>query len=250
VTEAEWLACADGSALWHHLIQGGVSARKERLYAVACCRRVEHLLPAAAAAHLRLIEACERFADGLATADDLRAAADAAGAVSDASGAGQTPEERAGGAGALHAHAAAGLGPELDPDLKYTAAAAVASFRSGPVPAGDPSSEEYTRTEEYRRHQARFLECWDDELAAQAGLVRDLFGNPFRPVAFDPAWRSPTAVVLAQAMYDGRDFAAMPVLADALQDAGCEQQDVLGHCRGGGEHVRGCWVVDHVLGRG
>jgi Imm-5 like putative immunity protein len=82
-----------------------------------------------------------------------------------------------------------------------------------------------------------------------ATLLRDIFGNPFRPVAFDPAWRTPTAVALAQRMYDERDFAALPVLADALQDAGCEHPDVLEHCRGGGEHVRGCWVVDLVLGK-
>jgi hypothetical protein len=84
----------------------------------------------------------------------------------------------------------------------------------------------------------------------QADLVRDISGHPFRPVEFSPSRASPAAVALAQGMYDSRDFAAMPVPADALQDAGCERQDVLGHCRGGGEHVRGCWVVDHVLGRG
>jgi hypothetical protein len=87
------------------------------------------------------------------------------------------------------------------------------------------------------------------EVAAQAALLRDVFGNPFRPVAFSPAWRTPTAVALAERMCESRDFLALPVLAVALQDAGCEHPDVLGHCRGGGEHVRVCWVVDLVLGR-
>jgi hypothetical protein len=81
-------------------------------------------------------------------------------------------------------------------------------------------------------------------------LLKCVFGNPFRPIAFDPDWRTSTAVTLARQMYEGRDFAAMPILADALQDAGCDHPDVLAHCRGGGPHVRGCWVVDLVLGKG
>ena len=81
------------------------------------------------------------------------------------------------------------------------------------------------------------------------GIVRDIFGNPFRPAAFDPAWRTPTAVALASGMYESRDFGAMPILADALQDAGCDSDEVLGHCRGPGPHVCGCWVVDLVLGK-
>ncbi|MBX9623053.1 MAG: hypothetical protein K2X82_04490 [Gemmataceae bacterium] len=79
--------------------------------------------------------------------------------------------------------------------------------------------------------------------------VRDLFGNPFRPVAFEPDWRTGSAVALARGMYDARDFAHLPILADALEDAGCDHPDVIGHCRDpDGVHVRGCWVVDGVLG--
>jgi hypothetical protein len=80
-------------------------------------------------------------------------------------------------------------------------------------------------------------------------LVKDIFGNPFRPVAFEPAWRTSNTIGLAERMYDSRDFATMPILADALEDAGCDHPDVLAHCRGGGPHVRGCWVVDLVLGK-
>ena len=80
-------------------------------------------------------------------------------------------------------------------------------------------------------------------------LFRDLFGNPFRPVTFLPAWRTDTAVTLARQMYDAREFSAMPILADALQDAGCDDPDILDHCRREGPHVRGCWVVDLVLGK-
>jgi hypothetical protein len=83
-----------------------------------------------------------------------------------------------------------------------------------------------------------------------ADLLRDIIGNPFRAVTFSPDWRTSTAVQLARQMYDSRDFAPMPILADALQDAGCEQADVLAHCRDpGAVHVRGCWVVDLVLGK-
>jgi hypothetical protein len=81
------------------------------------------------------------------------------------------------------------------------------------------------------------------------GLVREVFGNPFRPVTFSPSWCTDTAVALALQMYESRDFGAMPILADALHDAGCDSEDILAHCRDDGPHVRGCWVVDLVLGK-
>jgi hypothetical protein len=83
----------------------------------------------------------------------------------------------------------------------------------------------------------------------QCRLLRDIFGNPFRPVTFSSEWRTDTVLTLARQMYASRDFGAMPILADALQDAGCENDDILNHCRGPGPHVRGCWVVDLVLGK-
>ena len=80
-------------------------------------------------------------------------------------------------------------------------------------------------------------------------LVQCIFGNPFHPAAFDPDWRTSTVVSLVQQMYNSRDCALMPILGDALQDAGCDSGDILAHCRGDGPHVRGCWVVDLVLGK-
>jgi hypothetical protein len=81
-------------------------------------------------------------------------------------------------------------------------------------------------------------------------LIRCFFGNPFRPVSFDAEWRTSTAVLLAKQMYESRDFSTMPILADALQDAGCDNADILNHCRdANGTHVRGCWVIDLVLGK-
>jgi hypothetical protein len=80
--------------------------------------------------------------------------------------------------------------------------------------------------------------------------LRCIVGNPFRPVSFNASWRTSTALAIAQGMYESRDFGAMPILADALQDAGCDKEDVLNHCRAvDGVHVRGCWVVDLVLGK-
>jgi hypothetical protein len=87
------------------------------------------------------------------------------------------------------------------------------------------------------------------EQANQVGVLRDVIPNPFRPVAFAPEWRTGTALVLTRQMYESRDFFAMPILADALQDAGCDNEDILTHCRGEAPHVRGCWVVDLVLGK-
>jgi hypothetical protein len=85
----------------------------------------------------------------------------------------------------------------------------------------------------------------------QVEILRDVVCNPFRPVFFSGKWRTDTAVTLAQQMYESSDFAAMPILADALQDAGCDNEYILDHCRDPNQvHVRGCWVVDLVLGKG
>ena len=87
------------------------------------------------------------------------------------------------------------------------------------------------------------------ESEAHVALVREVFGNPFRPIDIAP-WRTDTAVSLAKQMYEAREFGAMSILADALQDAGCDNDEVLNHCRDAKPaHVRGCWVVDGVLGK-
>jgi len=113
-------------------------------------------------------------------------------------------------------------------------------------------------------YAARSINGYSDQCAAQAHrsgaiphvnfpidttFLRDIFGNPFRPVAADPAWLTPTAVSLAAAIYEDRAFDRLPVLADALEEAGCTNAAVLLHCRQPSEHVRGCWVVDLVLGK-
>jgi hypothetical protein len=88
----------------------------------------------------------------------------------------------------------------------------------------------------------------------QSQLVRDLFGNPYRPAKVDACpkwltWREGTVRRVAQAIYDDRTFDQLPILADALEDGGCDNADILNHCRQPGPHVRGCWVIDLLLGK-
>jgi hypothetical protein len=99
-----------------------------------------------------------------------------------------------------------------------------------------------------------------------AWYLHELFGNPFRPVEVKPDWLTSTVVALANGVYDERAFDRLPILADALQDAGCDSDSVLSHCREvkgwevppgarlfselPGPHARGCWVVDLLLGKG
>jgi hypothetical protein len=87
-----------------------------------------------------------------------------------------------------------------------------------------------------------------EELEAQAVLVREVVGNPYRPVTIKPEWRTATVMTLARQMYAAEEFSAMPILADALQDAGCDNDALLTHCRDPNQpHVRGCWVIDLLL---
>ena len=94
--------------------------------------------------------------------------------------------------------------------------------------------------------------AWAEERKAQAIYLRCIFGNPFRPVAVNPAWLAwgdRTVPRIARAICNERAFDLMPILADALEDAGCTDPILLDHCRQPGEHVRGCWVVDLLMGR-
>jgi hypothetical protein len=87
---------------------------------------------------------------------------------------------------------------------------------------------------------------------AQATIVRDIFPNPFRPVTLSPdllKWNNSLLARLAQPIYDCWAFERLPILADALEEAGCTDPEILGHCRQSGEHVRGCWLIDILLGK-
>jgi hypothetical protein len=97
----------------------------------------------------------------------------------------------------------------------------------------------------------RFHQEWKARQAAHADWLRDIFGNPFRTVTIDPGWLAfaDNAVPrIARAIYEERAFVRMPILGDALEEAGCNERALLDHCRQGGEHVRGCWLIDDLLG--
>jgi hypothetical protein len=87
------------------------------------------------------------------------------------------------------------------------------------------------------------------EAQAQCRILRDIMGNPFRPVKCNRAWRTSRTVTLAQNIYDDLAFDRLPVLADAIEETGCHDADILAHCRGTGPHSRGCWVVDLILAK-
>ncbi len=215
MTEQEWSECEDPRPMWEHL-SGGQSARKTRLFVCACCRRVWDLLTDERSRHA--VAEAERYADGLSGPEALRAARRKADAAY------QWSRKKHGTACANFIGAA---------HLALQATASALRF--------DPREDEFLRGVQERKELT--------ERKARSGLTREIFGNPFRPVTVKADWLSSTVVGLAQAIYDERAFDRMPILADALEDAGCTDGDVLGHGRQPGEHVRGCWVVDLVLGK-
>ena len=230
MTESEWLACTDPQPMLEFL-RDRASDRKRRLFTCACCRRVWEALTDERSRSA--VEAAERYADGLAGRGELAAKAEA-------------------GASAASAAASARAREAVVSPVPHVTQAALAA-------TGE-------RAEQAMRADATIWAAWatseaarvpDQERRHQCALLRDLFGAvPFRPVTASPAWRTPQVVALAQAAYDQRelpsgtlDGARLAVLADALEEAGCTDADILGHLRGPGPHVRGCWVVDALLGR-
>ncbi len=211
------------------------SQRRARLFACACCRRIWDLFQLNAAR--RIVELAEAYADHEVTAEELQAA-NADDAFADFHdrfhGSAEPRLSIRAGEAILAARWLAA------PILHRGTASSVASFTSL-----DPASD-YFREPDWEGLPAGVPPS-ATERAEQVKLLRDIFGNPFRPVAFSPAWRIPTVLDLATQMYKSRDFSAMPILADALQDAGCDSEEILDHCLAGGPHVRGCWVVDKIL---
>ena len=88
-----------------------------------------------------------------------------------------------------------------------------------------------------------------DVIPTAARAVREVFANPFAPLTWHPDWFTSTVRALATHIYAAREFTTMPILADALQDAGCEDEQILTHCRAERPHTRGCWVLDAILGK-
>jgi hypothetical protein len=219
VDEKTWLSCTDPRPMLEFL-GGRAGDRKLRLFAAACCRRIWGRLPSGPDEfNHQAVEVAERFADGLVGPEALDAAAEPCAQF------GLRNEPLVWGYDAFQTW------PVVSRDA-FAAAGWVAAVAAQVVEGDAPGSER----------------------AGQCALLRDLFGNPFRRRRVDPAyraWQGGTVTRLAQAAYDERalpsgllENARLAVLADALEEAGCADADVLGHLRGPGPHVRGCWVVD------
>jgi hypothetical protein len=220
MTEQEWDHCTDPDEMLHYL-NGRANDRKLRLFCCACCRRVWDSLadPKSRSA----VGTAERYADGSASPEELAAAERAAEAV---------------------AFAAARTREELPPDVTQAALAAVGE-KAGAIIWAAWAASGATRAPREEQQQ-------------QCDLLRDLY-NPFHPAALDPAWlawHGGASGKLARAVYDERelpsghlDAGRLAVLADMLEEGGCSDAVILGHLRGPGPHVRGCFAVDLLLGK-
>jgi hypothetical protein len=218
-TETDWLSATDPKLMLRYLgrepaARSPLGRRKLRLFGVACFRRQWHLFGQFAEI-VACVEFAEGYADGVGAKKRLKKVQDVNRQRFEWYG--RKPGEEVATAGV--ASAARYL---CDEDASFAAGAV-----SGLGTFGIHDS------------------------IAQTALLRCIFGNPFRPVVIDPTWRSETAVALATGIYADRAFDRLPILADALEEAGCDHPDVLNHCRQPDvSHARGCWVVDWVLGKG
>jgi hypothetical protein len=253
MTEQEWLQTTDPKPMLEFL-QGKVSDRKLRLFGAACCRHIWHLLPDERSG--RAVEIAELYADGLGTEAEAQGVWDTAAA-------------------------AACEGQGIPAEVGWRAATAVYFLLPQPEELRLESVWEYVAIamegEQFVKEGAtpEILDYWFVQSIENGGMMgwtainpnailtpflRDIFGPlPFRPVTISSAilsWNDAVVVRLAQAAYDERhlpsgtlDNSRLAVLADALEEAGCASEEILDHLRSPGPHVRGCWVVDLILGK-
>jgi hypothetical protein len=213
----EWAACTDPTRMLEFL--GGTAGERQlRLFVCAFCRWNWDTLPDERSR--RAVETSERFTEELATREQLAAA------FHDAMLAKETSVVRAGWGAAW---------------LGWVAQQACAATLS---------AAELVLAARHRDEWLRKLR--QEQPAVQCDLLRDVFGPaPFRPILLDPSWRTPAVVALATAVYEERRFEEMPVLADALEESGCDSQEILGHLRQQEQtHARGCWLLDLLLNKG
>jgi len=245
VTEAKWLEGAELTSLLH-FARDIVSDRQVRLFVCACCRRVWDDLDGKCRT---AVDAAERFADGTAQPHELRFCREAAEQTYD--------QQRQRAFSALIR--ANGKRRDYVTAAYRVAGAAEAACRAAEdvlVPSGEQAFYPYPFMMDcgggphdamhisysLSACQAVFRDCCD--------LWREIVGNPFRDAECADEWRTDTVLAVARRAYDAREFGALPVLADALQDAGCDSTDLLNHLRDPhAEHVRGCWALDLVLGK-
>ncbi len=219
MNEQEWLENADPQSMLDFL-QGRTSERKLRLFACACCRRIWNLLLDQRSRNAVML--AELFADGSVSPEELRIARSAADRA-------HFESRRNSNFRALDAAPNA-----AEEEMSCAADVSACTADAAEIAFGRDSSAK------------------EKELIEQAAVLRCIAGNPFRAVQLDPARlaRQDGAIVnLAQRIYNERAFADLPMLADALEKAGCTNPELLAHCRQPGPHVRGCWAVDLLLGK-
>jgi len=259
--EAEWLAGTDPMPMLE-FIRGKVSDRKLRLFAVACCSHVEHLLQAEyVKACRKAIEVLGRHADGLASDQELASAwRDVPADALDAAHAIAHPGE-------TNIYAVSFAAEAVDRVRSSNLAAATQAVAAAIAydvltRCGHPTVDRITDSWKPRqwlgraqwdadeteiRNLSDYVRASAVEKTHQCHWLRCIVGNPFRHGRFMPAWCSTTIKHLAQVIYDDRAFDRLPILADALEEAGCTNPGILNHCRGPGPHVRGCWLIDLLL---
>jgi len=215
MTETDWLTCDHPYAMLEH-VKRTASDRKRRLFATGCCRRIWPLIPSC---FHEAVDVAEAYGDGLVT-NKVR----------------KSLEKR--------------LRTRWQ-ELHFGGSAAYAALECLKKDVGwHPGSPHSAVQAAWGKESlARQVEICSTEFAAQAALLRDIIGNPFYRLKVDLAYQTPTVTALATGIYAEQAHDRLPILADALQEAGCEDRNVLDHCRGDGPHARGCWVVDLVLGK-
>jgi len=221
MTEDEWLACDDPSAMLEFL-QEKITKRKCLLFACACERRLWERPDC----EREKVEATERYADGQGSADDVLAALETIGID--------------------------GVTLESVTDMDPLDWAEYGARDSAEFAANVAQTEPIEDAEDERAWGAAFTA----ETTVQAALLRDVVGNPFSAQSVARAWLMSTVESLAEAAYNERNASSgeldpqrLAVLADALEEAGCSDEAILSHLRSHGTHVRGCWAVDLVLGK-
>jgi hypothetical protein len=236
MTKTEWLACTDPQKMLAFL-RGRASDRKLRLFALACFRPYRYLLVEEARDALAI---AERFAERLASSHDRKQARRSmfhAGTRFDI-----TTSDR-------HELAKAGVRWVLA-RRPYCAAfkAADCAREIGVLSNGGRHADSLEKTQ-CGWKTADWTSGVREQVLLQVNILHDLFDDLFRAVVFDPKWRTSDVLKKAQSIYDEHAFERLPVLADALASAGCDNDELLAHCGSGKPHYRGCWVVDLILGK-
>lgn len=244
MTEERWLKCSNIWELTEYLHKHG-SERRLRLFSHACCQRLRPL--GFEELFERGLAAVEARAEGACSVEELsdlhtqlrERLDEIEAALRDADGMLHTNWHSCLAAAVMFAVQPMYARRELNAGVTSTMGSL--AFNAQGAVANPVWERTRSRTETDLVNDAESLQ--------QVALVRDIFGNPFQPVTFEPSWRTTAVDGLATGIYEEKAFDRLPVLADALEDAGCSDGDILDHCRSQGEHVRGCWVVDLILGK-